>query len=243
MRVHRQKEPDETRRRHARRPDRARPGRAGRAGELPDSDTDQDADQDADCNRNRNLDGHVDDHADTNQHTHGHGNTHAHPDCHPARWDRRVLLRRRGDAAITTNADASTSNHRDPDAEPEPNIEPDAKSDGDAVRADAPAERGELTAAVTVKHRHAHAIGLWLRSIRKESRRPLSQVGPQLGVSKQSLSEYERGTVSPDIETMLRAAEYFEYDPFSVLSEFELLPESTVRYLKRAALRIARGEI
>lgn len=96
---------------------------------------------------------------------------------------------------------------------------------------------------MTLRNKHAQAIGLWLKGVRKESRRPLSQVAPQLGCSKQSLSEYERGVVSPDIDTLLRAAEFFDYDPFSVLSEFELIPESTVAYIKRAALRLARAEV
>lgn len=48
-----------------------------------------------------------------------------------------------------------------------------------------------------------------LRKLREESRVTQKQLAEAIGVSQQSINKYENHNIEPDIETLIRIAEYF----------------------------------
>lgn len=74
-------------------------------------------------------------------------------------------------------------------------------------------------------------FGAWLRSQRAETHRTLAQVAAAADVSLNYISDIEHGRREVSFPVCVLICKHFDFDPLSVVEEFELLPADVTEYL------------
>lgn len=72
-------------------------------------------------------------------------------------------------------------------------------------------------------------FGDWLRSAR--GRRKRTDVAREIGFSNQFVSDVELGRRNPNIILAIRAARFFDYNPWTVLGTYNIMPKEDLEYL------------
>lgn len=80
------------------------------------------------------------------------------------------------------------------------------------------------------------SFGAWLASARKEAHRPLRQIAAAAGVNASFISDIEHGHKAVPFEVAVRICQHLDYEPFSVLRHFEIVPADILDYLAGAAV-------
>jgi len=75
-------------------------------------------------------------------------------------------------------------------------------------------------------------FGALLRELRHERGLGIKRLAPDLGVTHGYLSKLENGQTKPSQDLVLRVADYFSYDPDSLLLSADRLPPDVVRILR-----------
>lgn len=79
-------------------------------------------------------------------------------------------------------------------------------------------------------------IGARIKKIRTDKGLTLEEFGATIGVSKVSVSGYEKGTRTPSLDTFIAIVEKFDVDPKYLLGyEVSIISEDEIRYGKKIA--------
>jgi transcriptional regulator with XRE-family HTH domain len=80
-------------------------------------------------------------------------------------------------------------------------------------------------------------FGMRVRELREHKRLGQEQLGKQLGVKKQTVSNWERGRASPDLETLTLICAYFQVSPNELFgSEMPRLNSADASHIRLAAI-------
>ena len=62
------------------------------------------------------------------------------------------------------------------------------------------------------KNKHLYSLGLKLKPIRKSQHKTLSEVSTEIGISRNTLSKYERNADNMPVSVFIRLMEYYGVD-------------------------------